>query len=99
MFNNPKHTIKMATLIKTTGEQTAVTPKNGKYFTLDELMTLVGGPVGVVYLDDMTKTMVAAENGKARGLALNQSATALAKPSTVYGDAVVGDGYEIPIDC
>ena len=36
----------MATLIKTTGEQTAVTPKNGKYFTLDEAGNEISHPDG-----------------------------------------------------
>jgi hypothetical protein len=92
----------MAQLIKTTGEIATISPKNGKYFTLDELQKLVGGLVEVVYLEDDDKTMVVNEEGKLLGLPVNEKATIVANRlpwDVIAGDAVVGSGTEIMLDC
>lgn len=56
------------------GIKNEVKPKNGKYFTLEELQTIVGGYIECVYLKD-NMTMVVNEEGKLKGLPCNGLAT------------------------
>ena len=80
-----------AILIKTTGETTFVTPKNGKDFTLEELYTLIGcDMIEVVYPEwDSDCIFVIDEEGKLNGKDINYPATLM----WGYGgaDVLVGD--------
>lgn len=53
----------MATLIKTDGTVSTVTPKNGTDYKLEELKRFVGGYIEIIYLTD-DKIMVINEEGK-----------------------------------
>lgn len=95
----------MAQLIKTSGALVAQTPKNGKYFTLDELQNMVGGVLQTMWFDD-GRIMVINQDAKSLGLPENGTATHLARlmaglPQSKYiaGDAVVGRPSEIHLDC
>lgn len=87
----------MATLYKTDGTQTEVTPKNGKQFTLEELQALVGGYIQVVNTNDR-RVMVVDEEGKLKDKPYNQAATRLYKYGTddrIVGDVVIGTHEEL----
>ena len=71
-----------------------VEPKNGKFFKLKELQSIVGGYIECLYLkDDMT--MVVNEEGKLDGLPFNDMATAIAYNSS-YADSIVGSVLVCP---
>lgn len=65
---------KKAIYIKVDGMQKEVTPKNGKYFTYDEMQCFVGYMVEIVPLPS-GKLMVLHEEGKLIGLLKNEKAT------------------------
>lgn len=95
----------MAQLIKTSGALVAQTPKNGKYFTLTELQSLVGGVVDTLRYED-GRIMVFNQDAKRFGLPHNDTATYFARmladlPQSdfIAGDAVVGRPSEILLDC
>ena len=64
----------MATLIKSNGEETNVTPKNKTDFQLDELQKFVGGLIEIVKTKE-GRTMVINEEGKINDLPINQKAS------------------------
>lgn len=81
----------MATIIKTSGEVINIEPKNGKYFSLSELQTIVSGYIEIVNLYD-GRLMVVNEEGKLNNLCINHQATGIfnaAFPNTI--DVIVGD--------
>lgn len=85
----------MGQIIKTTGETIEVSPKKGKYFSLQELQTIVGGYIEMVYLDD-SRFMVVNEEGKLKNLPLNEKATELFNSTDyIVGDVLVCSRKEI----
>ena len=87
----------MATLIKTNGEETNVTPQNKTDFKLDELQNYVGGIIEIVRTKD-NKMMVINEEGKINELPMNEKATDLYIHSDfdfIVGDVLICDENEI----
>ena len=75
--------------IKSNGTIVPVKPKDGKYFSLEEMYQYTnGGPIQMVATKD-GRIMILNEEGKLTGLPLNKKATELYK----YGshDPIVGD--------
>ena len=66
----------------------AAAPENGKFFTLKELQTIVGGYIECLSLKN-GMTMVVNEEGKLEGLPYNDLATDIAYNSG-YMDIIVG---------
>ena len=90
----------MAHLIRSNGDVSTVTPKNGKYFTLAELTEFVDGYVEVAHTRD-GKIMVVNEDGSPMGLPYNAKATALyeyGEHHNIVGDVIVGSEDEIRLD-
>lgn len=77
-----------AKIIKTTGEEKEVKPKNGYEFTLEELQLFVGGMIELVHTKN-GKEMYINEEGKILELEPNQKATQLYEHSNF--DIIVGD--------
>ena len=73
----------MATHIDRNGVTTTVTPKNGKKFTLTEVQALVGGYVEMIPVSRNISLLVD-EDGRPKGLPINQVA------SQIYGMMLVG---------
>ena len=71
-----------------------VEPENGKFFTLKELQTIVGGYIECLSLKN-NMTMVVNEDGKLEGLPYNDLATAIAHDSG-YADIIVGPALVCP---
>ena len=87
----------MATLIKSNGEETNVTPQNKTDFKLDELQNYVGGIIEIVRTKD-NKIMVMNEEGKINELQINERATNLYIHSDfdfIVGDVLICDENEI----
>lgn len=84
----------MATLIKADGNVSEVKPKDGTTFSQHELDDLVT-PGEHLYLQalqlDGGRWMWLHEEGKFRGLPVNETATALMAPSLHPTDKIVGD--------
>lgn len=74
----------MAYIIKTNGEKSNVTPKNGEDVQLEEMQEIVGGYIEIVRLDEKT-IMVVNEEGLVYNLPYN------AKASRLCGIPIVGD--------
>jgi len=70
------------------GMKKEVSPQNGKYFTLKELQTIVGGYIECLFLNN-DMTMVVNEEGKLEGLPCNDLATEIAWNSGFF-DIIVG---------
>lgn len=66
----------MATLLKSDGTETTVTPKNGVCFELEELQGFVAGYIEIVEISD-GRQMVLNEEGKIKQLPFNYKATVL----------------------
>lgn len=81
----------MAKIIKSNGEQIEVAPMNGNDFKLEELQTIVGGWVEIVWLPNNEDIMVINEEGKLYNLPLNKEATKIYQDSFGYTDLIVGD--------
>lgn len=80
----------MATLYRENGTTEEVVPKNGKSFTLEELQTLVGGDIELVYPLIPKKILVVNEEGKLKGMAYNREATKVARSGLKPDDLIVG---------
>lgn len=81
----------MADKIHTTsGKRIVVEPKNGKYYTLEEMQDIVGGYIEIIWLD-RDDYMVINEEGKLNGLPFNASATALLRCVRPTDDFIVGN--------
>ena len=76
----------MAQIIKANGTEIDVEPKNGRDFQLSELQKIVCGYIEIVNLTD-GRLMVVNEEGKLKGLPVNDEATKLVG----YNDVIVGD--------
>lgn len=80
----------MGKIYKTDGTITATEPKNGTDYSLEELQSIVGGFIEVLYLND-DEIMVLNEEGKILGLDLNDNATELISEAGMWDDFIVGD--------
>lgn len=82
----------MATLIKSSGGKSEITPRNNKAFELEEAQALVGGYIQIIHVGD-EKVMVFDEEGKLKGKPVNQMATIVAKMHRAIfpTDFIVGD--------
>jgi hypothetical protein len=81
----------MAQLIKANGQTSEVLPGNGKFFTLQELQSFVGGYIEFRHMDG--EIMVMNEEGKLMGLPNNDEATSVLSElkAIASDDYVVGD--------
>jgi len=80
----------MAKIIKSNGETIDVNPNNGNDFKLEELQTIVGGYIEIVWLPN-NEIMVVNEDGKLMELPINQEATKIYQNAFGYNDVIVGD--------
>jgi len=64
----------MATLFRTTGHQEEIHPLNGTTFSLEEMQTLVGGYIQMIWTHD-GQIMMVDEEGKLKGKPINHVAT------------------------
>ena len=79
----------MAKIYRTNGDVENVEPKNGTDFQLEELSSIVGGYIEVLYLDGK-EMLVCDEEGKLKGYPLNVRATDIVR-SCGISDCIVGD--------
>lgn len=80
----------MAKIIKASGEEIETSPMNGNDFKLEELQSIVGGYIEIVWLPN-DKIMVINEEGKLMELPLNVKATGIYYNAFGYEDLIVGD--------
>ncbi|MDR1950708.1 MAG: DUF3846 domain-containing protein [Bacteroidales bacterium] len=80
----------MATIYYTTGATSEVAPKNSKNFSLEEMQSIVGGLIELVYLDN-GKIMVINEEGKLIDLPINVDATEMVFGDMPWDDVIIGD--------
>lgn len=79
-----------AKLIRTNGTVEAVEPKNGTDFTLEELREFVGGCIELLYPPSQAgAVLVVNEEGRLRGLPLNEVASAAYGHDFIVGDALL----------
>ena len=87
---------KKAILIPVEGEEQELTPKDGKYFSLEEMQKIVGGYIEIVGLGEGL-VLVCNEEGKIDGKSLpNARATKVwqkhyGATDVIYGDVLVCD--------
>ena len=85
----------MAHIYYANGEIKEVTPKNGTDFQLEELQEIVGGYIWVIGLkeDAEQRIIVMNDEGKLKGLQMNEKATDLAHEFNAIftDDYIVGD--------
>ena len=87
----------MATLIKSNGVETNLTPQNKTDFQLTELQKIVGGLIEIVKTKD-GRTMVINEEGKVNDLPINQKASELYQYNEfdfIAGKVLICDKNEI----
>lgn len=90
----------MATIYKAHGEVINIEPRNGKDFSLSELQAIVSGYIEIVPLNG-NSIMVVNEEGKLKGLAMNNAATRLYIEANPYvfdiicGDVLVCDNSQV----
>ena len=84
----------MAAFIKTNGEITNVTPKNGTDYKYEERKEFVGGYIEIVPINDH-EIMVVNEEGKLNNLPVNYIASLLYKYDTICGNVLVCDDSEV----
>ena len=77
-------------IYKANGEVIETSPKNGNYYTLDELKEIVGGYIEIIYLTN-NKIMVINDEGKLINLPHNENATTLYRICLDTTDFIVGD--------
>lgn len=80
----------MAKIIDVKGKVTEVSPENGADFSLRELQKIVGGYIEVLNLYG-GELMVVNEEGKLKGLGINEKATVYLYHFSDYDDIVVGN--------
>ena len=84
----------MSAFIKTNGEITNVTPKNGTDYKYEELKEFVGGYIEIVPINDH-EIMVVNEEGKLNNLPVNHIASLLYKYDTICSNVLVCDDSEV----
>ena len=77
-------------IYKANGEVIETSPKNGTYYTLEELKEIVGGYIEIVRLNK-NEIMVVNEEGKLINLPHNENATILFRLCLDTIDFIVGD--------
>lgn len=88
--------IRRTAVLKTNGECYAITPKNGKTFSLEELQTIVGGYIEIVQTIDGW-FLVVDEEGKLKRKELNPVATSISKHQ--WADPIVGNALYCDPNC
>jgi len=83
----------MAKIVKVDGEEIAIQPDNGVEFLLEEMQSIVGGYIEVLYLSD-GRLMVVNEEGLLRKLPFNPIATTMAS-RIIVGDVLVCEQNQI----
>lgn len=79
-------------IVRTNGDVLEISPKNGTYYTLEELQNVVQGYIEIVSATSGNEIMVLNEEGKLEDLPFNFEATCWMKNSTnITNDYVVGD--------
>lgn len=76
--------------IDTLGNIMDIAPKNGKYYSLEELQMTVGGYIELVSLNSF-QYMVLNEEGKIMGLPINEMATLLYSQRYYRFEVIVGE--------
>ena len=66
-------------------------PPQGKTYTLEEMQKAVGGYIEILHPPDPRLLMVINEEGKLKGLPLNEAATRLMGENLLPGDYIVGN--------
>lgn len=81
-----------AKLFKASGEITDVRPKDGRYFSLEEMQGFVGGYIQMVRTPG-GRFIVCDEEGIFKEYALNEHATAKYAPKSdmIFGDVLICD--------
>ena len=77
-------------IYKTNGEVIEISPKNGAFYTLDELQEIVGGSIEIIHLTN-NKIMIINDEGKLINLPHNENATTLYRLCLNTIDFIVGD--------
>lgn len=77
----------MSKTIKSTGEETEITPKNGKYFSLEEMQEYVDGWIEMIWLPN-NQVMIVNEEGLLNNLPLNAKASKICEYQVV-GNVVI----------
>tara|TARA_R100001244_G_scaffold86809_2_gene66205 strand:- start:5736 stop:6086 length:351 start_codon:yes stop_codon:yes gene_type:complete len=80
--------------IKSNGEEVQVNPSNGSNFDLEEMQTYVGGYIEIISMGN--QTLVLNEEGKLKGLPINNRATQIFKGHFGDLDFIVGDVLVCP---
>jgi hypothetical protein len=80
----------MAILYKANGKTLEVSPKNNKYFTIEELYEMIGSPVDMRYLAN-DQIVIFHDNGKVLHLAFNVAATEIYQTHGDPNDFLAGD--------
>jgi Domain of unknown function (DUF3846) len=70
-------------------------PQNGSDYSLEELREAIGGGYIQVLAVPPDKLMVIDEDGKAKGLPYNHTATYIVAPQLMPGDWIAGDALMI----
>ena len=83
----------MAYVIRDSGEESELLPKNGTDFSLKELQGAVGGFIEIVHLGN-DKLLVVDEEGLLKSLRINAKASILAR-RPIVGTAVLCDNGQI----
>ena len=78
----------MAKVIKSSGEEIDVRPKNGEFFELEEMQKFVGGWVEILPISG-NRYMVVNEEGRLLELPLNQKATDIFRLEPIVGNVLV----------
>jgi len=87
----------MAQFIKSNGSEVELKPENGKHFSLKELQGCVDGFIEIVESSD-GRLIVLNEEGKLKGLPVNQKASTLYKYAghdVIVGDVLICNKKEI----
>ena len=79
---------KQAFIYQANGEIIPIMPKDGKFFSLKEMQSIVDGHIEIVYLQD-GRLMIVNEEGKLDGLNPNPEATKLYMHDYIVGDVLV----------
>ena len=75
--------------IKSNGEEVQVNPTNGSNFDLEEMQTYVGGYIEIISIEN--QSLVLNEEGKLKGLPVNEKASRMFKDFYGNTDFIVGD--------
>ena len=78
-------------IIKADGTEQEVLPKDGKYFSLEEMQEIVGGFIEMISCNDQNFLCVLNEEGKINELPINEKATKLVDKIISPDDYLVGD--------